>query len=321
MAEFVTRHLGTKAHDIKKAALTFAKGGIVAFPTETVYGLGADARNPDAVARIFSAKGRPAFNPLIIHVHSLDMAREIAEFSPEAEKLARTFWPGPLTLVLPLRDDRKLARSAVAGLKTVGIRVPSAPVAQAILKAYPYPIAAPSANISGGVSATCAQHVLNDLEGCIDAVIDGGRTALGIESTIIASASLRILRYGALDFEEIAKITSCVPQHIVPVPNAIESPGQMLAHYAPHAVLRINAQTPKHDEVYIGFGDMKGANGGLNLSLEGSLVEASANLFDCLRKADNCAHKTGKIAIAPIPKCGLGLAINDRLNRAARSEK
>ena len=299
------------------AADILAKGGLVAFPTETVYGLGGDARNGAAVAGIYAAKGRPSFNPLIIHVTDLDMAKQYAEFDDLALKLVDAFWPGPMTLVLPLRDDAGLSELVTAGLNTVANRVPAHPIAQNLLSTFNSPIAAPSANPSGGISPTRAAHVRDGLGGRIDAVINGGKCAVGLESTILMPIdnTLHLLRAGGIAAEDIS--------NIAPIQMANEtsettptSPGQLASHYAPNARLRMNVTAANDDEHMIGFGDISGQ---INLSNTGDLIEAAANLFAYLHMADEDAQTLGKtkLAIAPIPMTGLGVAINDRLKRAS----
>jgi L-threonylcarbamoyladenylate synthase len=299
------------------AADIMSAGGLVAFPTETVYGLGGDARNGTAVAGIYTAKGRPSFNPLIVHVADLGMAKRFARFDALALKLADAFWPGPMTLVLPLRDDAGLSKLVTAGLDTVAIRVPAHPVAQALLAAFNGPIAAPSANPSGGISPTRAAHVRDGLGGRIDAVINGGKCAVGLESTILmpTNNTVHLLRAGGVPAEKIANIADIhtAQDHNETAPT---SPGQLAAHYAPNARLRMNATSADDDEHMIGFGDITGQ---INLSNTGDLTEAAANLFAYLHMADEDAQTLGKtkIAVAPIPMTGLGVAINDRLKRAS----
>jgi L-threonylcarbamoyladenylate synthase len=289
-------------------------GGLVAFPTETVYGLGGDACNGAAVAGIYAAKGRPSFNPLIVHVADLEMAKRLAIFDPAALELADKFWPGPLTLVLPLRADSGLSELVTAGLGTVAIRVPAHPVARALLAAFDGPIAAPSANPSGGISPTRAAHVRDGLGGRIDAVINGGKCAVGLESTIVMpmDGKVRLLRSGGVPAEEIANIIVASDTN----ETAPTSPGQLASHYAPNARLRMNAKVANDDEHMIGFGDVAGQ---INLSSSGDLTQAAANLFAFLHMADEDAQTLGKtkIAVAPIPMTGLGIAINDRLKRAS----
>lgn len=296
---------------VARAAAVLAAGGLVAFPTETVYGLGGDARNGRAVPRIFEAKGRPLFNPLIVHVSDLAAARRIARFSDAAERLASAFWPGPLTLVLEARAEAGLSDLVIAGLPTVAIRVPEHPLAQALLKAFGGPVAAPSANPSGRVSPTRAAHVLEGLSGRIEAVLDGGACPVGVESTIVGMARApALLRPGGLPAEAIE---ACLGAPLGAPTGGITSPGQLGSHYAPGAALRLDVTGPGPDELMIGFGPVAGE---MTLSATGDLVEAAANLFHMLREADAKAGNRS-IAVAPIPDHGLGRAINDRLRRAA----
>lgn len=313
MQSLQTLALGTAPTDIAKAAQILSDGGLVAFPTETVYGLGGDARNDLAVARIFDAKGRPRFNPLIIHLPSLDAARKFAEFNDTAERLAATFWPGPLTLVLPLKQGHGLSPLVTADLSTVAIRVPAHRVAQAVLTAFGGPVAAPSANPSGKISPTSAAHVAAGLTGRIDAIVHGGDCAVGLESTIIGlDGAPTLLRAGGVPAEAIEACLGHILQRggDGPKPNA---PGQLASHYAPGAKVRLNASGKEKGEVLLGFGPCDGAD--LNLSPAGDLVEAAANLFGYLHRLD--ALNADTIAVSPIPETGLGRAINDRLRRAA----
>lgn len=298
-----------------RAAAILRAGGLVAMPTETVYGLAGDARNGTAVARIFAAKGRPQFNPLIVHVPDMEMARQIAVFDDRAEALARAFWPGPLTLVLPVRADAGLSPLVMAGLPTVALRMPAHPVAQALLRAFGGPVAAPSANPSGKVSPTTAAHVTEGLAGRIEAVLDGGACPVGVESTILG-----------LDGPPVLLRPGGVPQEVLeerlgPLAAAADAarptaPGQLASHYAPDATVRLNATEPRPGEIWVGFGPTcMGA--ALTLSARGDLVEAAAALFQTLRAADALAGAGGRIAFAPVPDHGLGRAINDRLRRAA----
>ncbi|GGF55221.1 threonylcarbamoyl-AMP synthase [Paracoccus acridae] len=297
-----------------RAAILLAGGQVVAIPTETVYGLAGDARNGEAVARIYQAKGRPSFNPLIVHVPDVDAARTIAGMTPEAEALAAAFWPGALTLVLPLRSDAGIASLVTAGLDTVAIRVPAHPVAQALLR-LTGPLAAPSANASGRISPTSAAHVLDPdggLDGRIGAVLDAGPCPVGLESTIIGWPQGRatLLRPGGIPAEAIAKVLAqplAAHQADPATPNA---PGQLTSHYAPNATLRLDASDPRPDETHVAFG----RPGPFTLSETGNLTQAAARLFDTLRRAD---REGRPIAVAPIPDHGLGAAINDRLRRAA----
>lgn len=298
---------------LARAAQMLRDGGLVAFPTETVYGLGGDARQDRAVAGIFAAKGRPRFNPLIVHVPDLDMAETFARFPPQARDLAQAFWPGPLTLVLPLRAGAGLSDLVTADLATVAIRIPAHPVAQALLCAFGGPLAAPSANPSGRVSPTRASHVLDGLDGRIAAVLDGGACAVGVESTILGfEGGPTLLRPGGLPVEALeAALGARLLAHDA---KAINAPGQLASHYAPAAPVRLGVTTAAPGEVLVGFGAVTGP---LTLSASGDLIEAAANLFETLRRADTLAGPGGRIAFAPVPETGLGRAINDRLRRAA----
>ncbi|KFE35539.1 L-threonylcarbamoyladenylate synthase [Thioclava atlantica] len=300
-----------------RAAELLRQGELVAIPTETVYGLAGDARNDRAVAEIFAAKGRPHFNPLIVHLPSLEAAEKIAVFSEAARQIARKYWPGPLTLVLPLRPDAGLSDLVTAGNDTVAIRLPAHPVARALLTAFGGPLAAPSANPSGKISPTTAQHVLDGLAGKIAAVVDGGPCAVGVESTILALDPPALLRPGGIAAEELeAELGLQLPTGgDAAKPNA---PGQLLSHYAPGAAVRLDVTDPRPDEIWIGFGPGCG-QAALNLSPRGDLTEAAASLFATLRKGDALARERGvaTLAFAPVPESGLGRAINDRLRRAA----
>ncbi len=275
----------------------------VAVPTETVYGLAADATNAEAVARIYEAKGRPAFNPLIVHVPDFASAERLGRFDDRAFELARKHWPGPLTLVVPLREDSGIASIVTAGLSTIGIRVPAHPAMHALLLATGRPLAAPSANASGSMSPTRAEHVLKSLTGRIPLIIDGGPTDRGLESTIVAATGgpLRLLRPGPVE----------VAAESLPA-DRIEAPGQLASHYAPSKPLRLNVASAEADEFLIGFGQI---DGDANLSASGNLIEAATWLFDLLHQAD--ASPRERIAVAPVPDKGLGVAINDRLIRAS----
>lgn len=297
---------------IFRAAETLSAGGLVALPTETVYGLGADARNDRAVARIFEAKGRPHFNPLIVHVGSADVARRYVEWTDAAQKLANAFWPGALTLVLPIRADAGLSPLVTAELPTLAVRVPAHPVAQSLLDAFDGPVAAPSANPSGKISPTTAQHVIDGLSGRIECILDGGPCPVGVESTIIGlSGTPTLLRPGGVASEDIEAVlgVSLARRNQA---DPLTAPGQMLSHYAPGARVRLNATDIDEDELLLGFGPVDCA---LNLSQSGDLVEAAANLFHHLHALDAMGPKG--IAVSPIPQTGLGAAINDRLSRAA----
>jgi L-threonylcarbamoyladenylate synthase len=299
-----TRVLPVSDEAIAEAARLVLAGEPVAVPTETVYGLAADATNAEAVARIYAAKGRPTFNPLIVHVPDLATAERIGSFDDQARMLARKHWPGPLTLVVPLRDSAGIAGIVTAGLSTIALRVPAHPAMQALLKACDRPLAAPSANASGLISPTRASHVLASLGGRIPLVIDGGATQRGIESTIIAATGgrLRLLRRGPIHID--AAETGAR--------SAIEAPGQLASHYAPNKPLRLDASEAKDGEYLIGFGSVAGH---ATLSKTGDPIEAAARLFDLLHQADAAPH--ARIAVAPIPGHGIAAAIRDRLQRAA----
>lgn len=310
-----TETLAATDAGIARAADLLRQGRLVAFPTETVYGLGGDARNDTAVARIFEAKGRPRFNPLIVHVPTLASAAAVAVFDDRARDLAEAFWPGPLTLVLPLRPEAGLSPLVTAGLGTVAVRVPAHPLARALLTAFGGPLAAPSANPSGRVSPTRAAHVLAGLSGKVAAVLDGGACEVGVESTILglAEPEPRLLRPGGLPVEalEAALRVSIATGGSAEKPSA---PGQLASHYAPSAAVRLNAHAAETGEILVGFGPVRGD---LTLSESGDMVEAAAALFHTLREADALAGPAGRIAFAPVPDHGLGRAINDRLRRAA----
>ncbi|HEY6663002.1 MAG TPA: L-threonylcarbamoyladenylate synthase [Sphingomicrobium sp.] len=288
---------------IGEAAELIRNGEPVAIATETVYGLAADATNAAAVARIYEAKARPSFNPLIVHVPDLAAAQRIGEFGPEALELARKHWPGPLTLVVPLKKDAGIASLVTAGLNTIALRVPGHRAMQALLRAAGRPLAAPSANASGSISPTRAGHVLKSLGGRIPLIVDDGPCERGIESTIVAATGgpLRLLRPGPI-------VIDAAP----PQADTIESPGQFPSHYAPSKPLRTNIVNADLDEFHIGFGVVPGD---VSLSASGDLTEAAARLFDLLHQAD--ASPKSRIAVAPVPGEGLGAAINDRLRRAA----
>ncbi|NBW05864.1 MAG: threonylcarbamoyl-AMP synthase, partial [Alphaproteobacteria bacterium] len=314
---------------IARASGLLADGQLVAFPTETVYGLGADATNDRAVARIFAAKDRPAFNPLISHVASAAAAFDLGVETPIATVLASAFWPGPLTLVLDRRPDCPVARLTTAGLDKIAIRVPAHAAAQALLTHFGKPVAAPSANPSGRISPSTADHVMRGLAGKIDLVLDGGPCESGLESTVVDASTDQalILRPGGITRNAVADALkaagfagpiagpiagpTAVTQPVQPV-----APGQLASHYAPRAAVRLNATKATADEELIGFGSVAGSGRlALSLSASGDLIEAAANLFAMLHRADDTG--TAKIAIAPVPDNGLGEAINDRLRRAA----
>jgi L-threonylcarbamoyladenylate synthase len=298
-----TRVLPFSDDAVAEAAHLILGGEPVAVPTETVYGLAADATNAEAVARIYEAKGRPSFNPLIVHVPDWEAATLIGVFNEQADELARKHWPGPLTLVVPLREGSKVASIVTAGLPTIGLRVPAHPAMQALLRVVGRPLAAPSANASGAISPTRADHVVKSLGGRIPLIVDGGLTQRGLESTIVAATngSLRLLRHGPIEVDAEVETGA-----------TIEAPGQLASHYAPSKPVRLDVSSAEPDEYLIGFGDVKGD---ADLSPAGDLVEAAARLFDLLHQAD-ASDKPG-IAVASVPETGLGAAINDRLRRAS----
>ncbi len=296
---------------IAQAAALLSQGALVAFPTETVYGLGADARDGRAVAAIYDAKGRPSFNPLIVHVADVKAAQAFGVWSDNAEVLASAFWPGPLTLVLPLRLGHGLSSLVTAGLDTVALRVPAHPTARGLLRQFGGPVAAPSANPSGRISPTTAAHVMAGLDGQIAAVLDDGPCTVGLESTIVGLSGDApvLLRAGGLPQEALE---SALGGPLATAQNGeITAPGQLASHYAPHASVRLNAIVAEGNEVLLGFGAMPCD---LNLSASGDLMEAAARLFDHLHQLDAMRRP---IAVAPVPDHGLGRAINDRLRRAA----
>jgi L-threonylcarbamoyladenylate synthase len=316
--ELTTRVLSADRDAIAAAARVLDEGGLVAFATETVYGLGADATNGEAVARLYAAKGRPRFNPLIAHVRDTMAAYALARFSPDARLLADAFWPGPLTLVLPKAEGCPVAELASAGLDSIGVRVPDHPVAHDLLAAFGKPIVAPSANQSGHVSPTTAQHVLADLGGRIDLIVDGGATSVGVESTIVSCLTApTLLRPGGVPRDAIERVLG---QPLAVAREAQDeaplAPGMLASHYAPRTPLRLNAQDARAGEVLLAFGsEAPNAAHVLNLSPSADLVEAAANLFSHLRALDACGARA--IAVMPIPNEGIGEAINDRLARAA----
>lgn len=303
----VTETVPADAEGVAKAAAILKRGGLVAVPTETVYGLAARADSAEAVAKIYTAKGRPDFNPLIVHVSDLDQARRLVDASAAAQDMAATHWPGPLTLVLPKRKDASLAPAVTAGLPTVAVRAPAHSVMRALLEAVDFPLAAPSANRSGFISPTAAEHVLASLDGRIDMVLDGGVCAQGVESTIVAlreNGELEVLRPGPITTKGAA------PHQL----SSIEAPGQLASHYSPGKAMRLNVELSEvaPDDFVIGFGEVAGD---CNLSESGDLKLAASRLYDCLHQA--AASPKPRIAIAPIPEEGIGVAINDRLRRAA----
>ena len=316
----MTQRLASDAAGIERAAAILREGGLVAFPTETVYGLGADATSAGAIAGIYAAKERPRFNPLIAHVASLEAAEAQGRFDGDARRLAQAFWPGPLTLVLPVAQNGTVSDLARAGLDTVGLRVPNHVVAFELLRQVGRPVAAPSANRSGWVSATDPEHVIGDLDGRIDAVVDGGSTSVGLESTIVAclGGMPRLLRPGGVPREAIEGV---VGRTLGPDESAaVLAPGMLASHYAPRARVRMNAEVVKPGEAALLFGGarppgIEHAGASLDLSESGDLTEAATRLFSYLRRLD--AAGVGTIAVTSIPESGLGDAINDRLRRAS----
>jgi L-threonylcarbamoyladenylate synthase len=323
--ELATRLVVAGDAAIAEAARVLAEGGLAAFPTETVYGLGADAGNGAAIARLYAAKGRPAFNPLIAHVATAAAARKLARFDTAAERLAIAFWPGPLTLVLPKAPGCPVADLATAGLDSIAVRVPAHPVAQALLRAFGGPVVAPSANRSGHVSPTSAAHVLADLGGRIDLIVDGGATPVGLESTIVACLGApSLLRPGGAPRHAIEAVLGAgiadASAGGASDDHAPRAPGQLASHYAPRTRLRLEAREVGAREALLAFGPTPAQGAALavnvlNLSPRGDLIEAAANLFSHLRALDTAGADC--IAVMPIPHDGLGEAINDRLRRAA----
>jgi L-threonylcarbamoyladenylate synthase len=301
-------------NEISRAARLLRSGGLVAFPTETVYGLGADATSDMAVAKVYEAKGRPSFNPLIVHVTSLEEAKRLGRFNESSERLAKAFWPGPLTLVVPRTEDCPVSLLASAGLDTIALRVPNHEVALTLLREFDGPVVAPSANPSGRISPTTAQHVRDGLVEKIAMVLDGGDCAVGLESTVVRvlGATAYLLRAGGVAREDIES-TLGLKLQTPEKQDDMHSPGQLASHYAPHAGLRLEAVFPDAGEVYLGFGAY--ARGPYSLSPRGDLTEAAANLFKMMHEID--ALNPTAIAVAPIPNHGIGEAINDRLKRAA----
>lgn len=313
------RIVPANAEWIEEAGHLIRSGALVAFPTETVYGLGADATNGEAVARIFAAKGRPSFNPLIVHVPELEQAVIIGSFSPLARRLTEAFWPGPLTLVVPRLETTDVSELVSAGLPTVALRSPEHPVARQLLKTAQRPIAAPSANRSGHVSATRAEHAASDLGESAAVILDAGPTPRGLESTVVSLVGVTpvLLRPGAVPSDAIEDILGGKILRASESGEHLTSPGQMRSHYAPKSRLRLNAETWEPDEAVLAFGPIaeRPSRATINLSPSGDLIEAAANLFAALRKLD--ASGAGTIAVTPVPTRGLGEAINDRLARAA----
>ena len=291
-------------------------GKLVAFPTETVYGLGARADSDNSIKRIFDVKGRPSFNPLIVHVASIRMAKDIAVFDKQTLKLINKLWPGPITFVVPLKNDHNISKFVTAGLDSVAIRFPKSTIAQQILLSAGVPIAAPSANLSGRISPTSAIEVFEDLDGKINAILDGGSCEVGVESTIIKTDPITLLRPGGISSEDIQRITG-TEVFFLNKDASIVAPGQLKSHYAPKASVKLNVHNLEPNEVLLGFGNVENAT--LNLSPSANLSEAAKNLFYMLRKLDQALSKDDFkiIAVSPIPKIGIGLAINDRLKRAS----
>lgn len=300
------------AAGVAAAADVLRVGGLVAVPTETVYGLAARADSAPAVAQIYRAKGRPDFNPLIVHIPDLAAAERIAIFDERARQLAAAFWPGALTMVLPLREGAEIAPAVTAGLPTIALRCPAHPAMRAVLAATQLPLAAPSANRSGGVSPSRAEHVAESLGSAVGLVLDGGPCAAGIESTIVAlrDGGWQLLRPGPITGEQIAALLGAPLQSEGSA--GIEAPGQLASHYSPGKPVRLNAECAAPDEFMIGFG---GVAGDVSLSPSGDLAEAASRLYDCLHAAQRATQK--RIAIAKVPDEGIGAAINDRLGRAA----
>jgi len=320
-----TRTIAARPAAVAEAAACLKAGGLVAFPTETVYGLGADAGNAAAIARLYQAKGRPSFNPLIAHVGDLDAAKRIARFDARALALAEAFWPGPLTLVLSKAPGCPVADLATAGLDTVAIRIPAHPVARQLLRAFGGAVVAPSANLSGHVSPTTAAHVASDLEGRIDIILDGGAVAVGVESTIVGCFEApMLLRPGGVPREAIERVLGCAlvqpPEDPAADSTQPLAPGMLASHYAPRTPVRLDAASVAAGDALLAFGSSRvagvdAARAVMNLSERGDLAEAAANLFGHLRALDALGARG--IAVMPVPHHGLGEAINDRLRRAA----
>ncbi len=306
------------SNDIKLAIEKLRCGEVVAFPTETVYGLGADCTNTEAVQKIFLLKGRPSFNPLIIHVPNIECALQYGEFSQSALKIAEAFWPGPMTLVVPLKKERSISPMVTAGLDTIAIRVPDHPVALTLLELYPNPIAAPSANKSGYVSPTKHEHVFDEF-GRDVYIVKSDQSCIGLESTIVdcSEDGVSILRPGFITQANLEALLG-QPVHEGSAIKAIKAPGQLKHHYAPKLPVRLNAMTINPNEALLTFGDCNlSAPVSLNLSPSGNLEEAAINLFDYLRRLDKLSNSITGIAVTPIPNMDVGVAINERLSRAA----
>jgi L-threonylcarbamoyladenylate synthase len=320
MARIVT----ATAENIAEAARIICAGGLVGLPTETVYGLAANANDGQAVAKIFAAKGRPSFNPIIVHVNDVAAAERLAVFDARAHAITDALWPGPLTIILPRRADSGVSELATAGLPTIALRCPSHDVARAVIAAAGVPIAAPSANASGTLSPTSAQHVAESLGNALDLIIAAGSSTVGLESTVLDLTGdvPVILRPGAVTPEDIERVLSIKPAIDDGAHEAPKSPGQLLRHYAPKTKLRLNAKAPEAGEAFLAFGPTMLTRAKMdasvkNLSERGDLFEAAANLFGYLHELDKGGYKM--IAVSPIPNEGLGLAINDRLRRAANA--
>lgn len=310
-----TERVPADAREIARAARILESGGLVAVPTETVYGLAARADRAEAVARIYEAKGRPSFNPLIVHVRDAAQARRYARLEGDAARLAESVWPGPLTLVLPRREDAGLADAVSAGLATVALRAPAHPAMRRLLAACDFPLAAPSANRSGFISPTTAEHVAASLDGRIDLILDAGPCEAGLESTILAireDGAWDELRPGPVDLDALRASCSGASRAAGGSGGAIEAPGQLASHYAPGKPVRLNADIAAPDEFHIGFGAIAGH---CSLSSSGDLAEAASRLYACLHEA--ARSDLPRVAVAPVPETGIGAAINDRLRRAA----
>lgn len=299
------------ADGIARAAGVLREGGLVALPTETVYGLAARADSAEAIAAIYRIKGRPDFNPLIVHVASLEAAESLGHFDQRARQLAERFWPGPLTLVLPVREGASVAAAVTAGLPTIALRMPAHPVMQAVLEQVRLPLAAPSANRSGGVSPTSASHVRESFGSDAPMILDGGACERGLESTIVAlrRSGWQLLRPGPITEREVADMLG---DAMAVTPGRIEAPGQLASHYSPGKPVRLGVTAPDEGEFMIGFGEVPGD---CSLSETGDLAEAAARLYACLHEAARSGRR--RVAVAPIPDIGMGAAINDRLRRAA----
>lgn len=316
--------LRANQHNLKEAGKAIRRGELVAFPTETVYGLGADATNDEAVSAIYKAKGRPSNNPLIVHITSLEQAYQYGVFDERAKKLATKFWPGPLSLIVPRSVNCALSQIVSAGGETVALRMPAHPISRQLLEAANVPVAAPSANKSGGISPTLAAHVKQSLGDDIFMLIDGGACLVGLESSVVAvlpGESVKILRPGSINAAALKAVLNEKIEQSQQAKSADEmliSPGLLSSHYAPKTSLRMNAKTPKQTEAYLAFGAYHGNAYHLNLSQNGDLDEAAQNLFAMLHTLDNhCTKNNLTIAVAPIPNENIGMAMNDRLTRAA----